>query len=206
MTEIQTEEILTSDPTIEWDLAKLRRKSKPCASLEEGNAILHRLVAIADTFHKDKAAGLSAPQIGIFKRAFIIHIPVAEGMEPSPQHVTSHWLGYINPVIHEMDGEGEIDYDGCLSFPGMVAITGRRRRIKISALNCPEPEWLEPGKDITRENGDVFIGSGPSIYFQHEFDHLNGVLFFEREVDPEEREKLVAIVKGHQPTRSAQRP
>ena len=202
MTKIQTEEILTSDPTIEWDLAKLRRKSKPCASLEEGNAILRRLVAIADTFHKDKAAGLSAPQIGIFKRAFIIHIPVAEGMKPSPQHVTSQWLGYINPVIHETDGEGEIDYDGCLSFPGMVAITGRRRRIKISALNCLEPEWLESGKDITRENGDVFIGSGPSIYFQHEFDHLNGVMFFEREVDPEEKEKLVAIVKGHQPPRA----
>lgn len=192
---------LTENPIIEWDLSKLRRKSKPVATMEEGMSILHRLVAVADTFYKGKAAGLAAPQIGIFKRAFVVHIPVVEGSSRLPQHVTDEWLGYINPVIHETDGEGEIDYDGCLSFPGLVAITRRWRRIKISALNCPEPVWLDPGADVTRENGDTFLGSGPSIFFQHEFDHLSGIMFFDREVDPEEKEKLAAEVRGHQPQR-----
>jgi peptide deformylase len=195
--------VLETNPIIEWDLSKLRRKSKPVATLAEGMEILHRLVAVSDTFYLEKAAGLAAPQIGIFKRAFIIHIPVPEGGTRTPQHITDKWLGYINPVIHETEGEGEIDYDGCLSFPGMVAITKRWRRIKISAMNCPEPVWLEPGSDVTRENGDVFLGSGASIYFQHEFDHLNGVMFFDREIDEEEKEKLQAEVRSHQPQRAS---
>jgi peptide deformylase len=195
-------EVLTENPIIEWNLSKLKRKSKAVPSLKEGNAILRRLAAVTDAFYKDKSAGLAAPQIGIFKRAFIIHAKLQEGEEPTPQHIDGEWRGFINPVILETEGEGEIDYDGCLSFPGLVAVTRRWKRIKISALNCPEPIWLEPGEDIVRENGSVVIGSGPSIFFQHEFDHLNGVLFFEREIDPEEKEILLNTVREHQPART----
>jgi peptide deformylase len=185
------------NPIIEWDIAKLHRKSKLIATLDDGNKILSRLLFVVETFYKEKAAGLAAPQIGIFKRAFIIHAVTPEGVTPPPYQLNSEWQGFINPIIHETEGEGEIDYDGCLSFPGLVARTMRWRRIKISALNCPEPIWLEPGEDRTAEDGTSIVGPGPSIYFQHELDHLNGVLFFERSIDDEEKTELTQTVKEH---------
>jgi peptide deformylase len=190
--------VLEANPIIEWDVARLKRKSKPVKSIDEGMDIIHTLIAVTETFYKEKSAGLAAPQIGIFKRVFISHSPIKEGESRSPFQINDEWQGFINPVVLETEGDGEIDYDGCLSFPGLVATTKRWKRIKISAMNHPEPVWLEPGEDKIREDGFVAIGPGESIYFQHEYDHLNGILFFERATDKEEKAALIEEVKEHQ--------
>lgn len=181
------------NPMICWDIERLRTKSKPVGALEEGIVLLHKLVDIADTFYKKAACGLAAPQVGIFKRAFII---LSEGQAgETPWQITDQWQGFVNPEVIEGQGEGLIDYDGCLSFPALEGITRRYKRIKIAALNCPEPIWLESGDSWVNKAGIPIIGPGPAIYFQHEIDHLDGKLFFDRCSDMNQLGALMAEIE-----------
>ncbi|GBU26973.1 peptide deformylase [Treponema sp. R8-4-B8] len=115
---------------------------------------------------KDKAIGLAGPQIGFMKRIFVVHV---EGDEERV---------FINPSIIETSHETAKFEEGCLSIPGVYANVIRSESIKIQA-------WNEKGRPFTLESGGLL-----ARVVQHEYDHLNGVLFIDH-IPEKTREKLL---------------
>jgi peptide deformylase len=135
----------------------LRIKAEPVVDInEETIKLLNNMV---QTMHHQKGVGLAAPQVGVSKRIIVIDTSAGEdeGMI----------LRVINPEIIEASGE-QIGEEGCLSVPGEYEPVRRAEKIKVKALS-------EEGKPYTME-AEGFLAR----VFQHEIDHLNGVLFIDR--------------------------
>lgn len=113
---------------------------------------IHKLLDnMAETMYEAKGVGLAAPQIGIPKR--VVVIDSGEGL-----------IELINPVIVEKNGE-ELDQEGCLSIPNLVGDVKRAKSVVAQALN-------RDGELMEYEAEGLLARA-----FQHEVDHLNGVLF-----------------------------
>ena len=97
----------------------LRKKSKPVDKIDERVQIL--ITDMIDTMYQAEGVGLAAPQVGILKR--IVVIDIGEGV-----HVL------INPEIVKESGE-QIDYEGCLSLPGIRAQVKRPAEVIVKALD-----------------------------------------------------------------------
>jgi len=133
----------------------LRNVSKPVEPAEvlrpEFQAFLDEMI---ETTKKD-GVGLAAPQVGINKRFIIVQ--TKKGLE-----------AFINPKIFSTSIRKVESEEGCLSVPGVWGIVKRFSKIKVKALN--------------RLGEKVMIkASGlESIIFQHEIDHLDGILFIDK--------------------------
>lgn len=106
--------------------------------------------------------GLAAPQIGVAKRVFVID--VSRKIGPKKNHGL---LKLLNPVITFSEGE-KIAREGCLSIPEFLGDVKRARRVILRALNEDGEEIEIPAKGLE------------SIALQHEFDHLDGILFIDK--------------------------
>ncbi|WP_194541751.1 peptide deformylase [Paenibacillus sp. FSL W7-1279] len=110
---------------------------------------------MADTMYDAEGVGLAAPQVGILKRLIVIDAGDEHGL-----------IKMINPEIVESEGE-QFGPEGCLSIPGWNGDVRRAEKVTVKGLD--------------REGNEVVItGTGLlARAFQHEIDHLNGVLFTE---------------------------
>lgn len=113
------------------------------------------LTDMADTMYHAEGVGLAAPQIGILKRVIVVDVGDEHGL-----------IEMVNPVILSAEGE-QIGPEGCLSIPGINGDVRRHQKIKVKGLD-------RNGREITIEAEDFLARA-----FQHEIDHLNGVLFTE---------------------------
>lgn len=137
---------------------ELKRKSLPVEELDED---LERLLdGMAETLRDADGVGLAAPQVGRNIRALIVNVPLPESDERK-------FYELINPEIVSSRGfqEGE---EGCLSVPGFFANVRRKNHVRVSALN-------RKGKRFTIDADGML-----SRVLQHEIDHLDGILFFDR--------------------------
>lgn len=107
-----------------------------------------------ETMYDADGVGLAAPQIGVSKR--VIVIDVGEGP-----------IEMVNPVILEREGE-ELDDEGCLSIPGVTGQVARAASVKVQGLD-------REGKLLVFEADGLLARA-----FQHEIDHLEGVLFVDK--------------------------
>ena len=116
----------------------------------------------------DNAAGLAAPQIGFNKRFFgtkeIGDGSVRVFINPKIEKTFGEM---VFPVILENEVEDDF-WEGCLSFPDYFGTVKRYLKIKVS--------WQEIKNDILIEKEETF-GGFEAIVFQHELDHLNGIVF-----------------------------
>jgi peptide deformylase len=130
------------------------------------------LVRLADdmveTMYASEGAGLAAPQVGVQKRMFVYD--VGEGPEVM-----------INPTIVESGGEWYYD-EGCLSIPGLRLGIVRPDRVHIRGLDLD-------GEELSIE-ADEFLGR----VFQHEVDHLDGVLMVER-LEEDMRKQALRVLR-----------
>lgn len=110
---------------------------------------------IVETMKKRQGIGLSAPQVGVLKRIIAVETP------QGPK-------AFINPQILKMSKEIEIGEEGCLSFPGLYLKIKRVKEVLIKAKNIE-------GKDIEIKTEGIL-----ARVFQHEIDHLDGILFIDR--------------------------
>jgi peptide deformylase len=128
------------------------------------------------TMREAPGVGLAAPQVGILKRLFVYEVEERPGV-------------LINPVIVEGDGEYEYD-EGCLSMPGLYLPIVRPNRIHVTGLDLD-------GNEVSLEV-DELLGR----IVQHELDHLDGVLMFDR-LEADERKaalkELRRLVEGGAP-------
>lgn len=151
----------------------LRRKSKEVKDIDE--KVQKIIKDMKEVLFSAKGIGLAAPQIGILKRIFL-------AIHPDNKNL----IVVINPVIVEKSGK-EIDMEGCLSFPGVYFSIPRAKKVVISGIN-------EKGKEIEIE-GDGLLAR----CFQHEIDHLNGVLIIDYATEEEKKlwkEKLQQIKRN----------
>jgi peptide deformylase len=144
------------------DKKTLEQVSTPVT--QEEVADLHKRLLDEVNSH-DSAAGLSAIQLGVPKRLFITTDP-----DENPKDDVPEWCLWVNPEIESFDDETVEVVEGCLSFPQQFVLTKRHKQITVSTQNLEN--WAER---------EVYNLSGmEAVVFQHEFDHLNGTLMFDR--------------------------
>ena len=138
----------------EWPDELLKKTCKP---VKEMTPRLKELVQdMIETMHEASGVGLAAPQVGILKRIFVVDIS-EEGNEP---------YVCVNPEILEKEGE-QFDYEGCLSLPGYSGKVRRAERIRLRAFD-------ENMKPFEVEAEGLLARA-----FQHEYDHLEGIMYTE---------------------------
>ena len=131
------------------------------------NGTVHTLIEqMFESMREYKGIGLAAVQVGSLYRLFITEVG---GDKPRV---------FVNPEILETSLEQVSYEEGCLSIPGVEADVLRPQRVRVQA-------WNEKGRPFTLDAEDLL-----ARVVQHEFDHLNGVLFIDR-IDPKKRERLV---------------
>jgi len=135
----------------------LRQKSSPVEEIDE--KVREFVEQMAETMYRAKGLGLAANQVAVPKRIFIIDIAQKEG--------TPKLEVYINPEILEAEGT-VIHEEGCLSIPGYYAKVKRHEKLLVKAYDLN-------GKEFQRELTGLH-----AIAFQHEYDHIEGILFIDR--------------------------
>ena len=131
---------------------------------------IRMLVAdMIETMLDAQGAGLAAPQVHHGLRLFVYHVPPARSAdEDDPPRPPS---ALINPVLEPVDEEKVDRLEGCLSIPGMRGWVPRYRRIAYRGLD-----------GHGHEVHGVASGFLANV-LQHEYDHLNGILYPMRMVD-----------------------
>lgn len=139
----------------------LRKISK---DVQVFDSSLHQLLDdMYDTMSQKQGIGIAAIQVGIDKRALLIHIPREEDGEQYKEDL----LEIINPVF--LKKEGNIKWnEGCLSVPEFYEEVDRFEEITLAYQD------RNGEKKILQANGLL------AIAIQHEIDHLNGVLFVDK--------------------------
>ena len=146
-------------PVLQFPDKRLRRVSEPIREVTDS---LRRLAAdMLDVMYDEPGIGLAAPQLGEPVRLIVVDTTWnEEGGEKSP-------LVLVNPEIH--DPEGRITWtEGCLSVPDFQADVERAESVRLTAA------------DLDGEPVEIQASGLQAVCFQHEVDHLDGVLFIDR--------------------------
>ncbi len=145
-------------------LAVLRSKSRRVQK------VTPKLVALAyrmlETMRANNGVGLAAPQVGVLQRFFVTELP-----EDEEEGLPAETYILFNPEIVKGKGE-QVGYEGCLSIPGYIGEVARQEQITVKGLN-------EGGRPV-RYKLDGYLAR----VFQHEIDHLDGVLYTDKLTDP----------------------
>ena len=135
----------------------LRQKSRGVSVEELRSDETQKLIdEMIKSMKVENGVGLAAPQVGVHQR-----IIIAETKQ-GPK-------AFINPEITKSSHRKIKSEEGCLSIPGVVGIVQRNKTVSVKALD-------RDGKDVELEDVDGLL----SIIFQHEIDHLDGILFIDR--------------------------
>ena len=140
------------------ELNELKEVSTPVAEVTKETKQL--VVDMFDSMHGNNGIGLSAPQLGVLQR--IIIAEYKEGRPSVPR------TAIINPEIIWSSKQTKLDEEGCLSFPNLYGMVKRPEKIKYRGLD-------ENGRKIEGKAGGLL-----ARIIQHEYDHLDGVLFIEK--------------------------
>ncbi len=128
---------------------------QPTQVVDKIDATIAKLAAdMIEVMHKAPGVGLAANQVGISKRMFVYDIGSGAKV-------------VINPVINETDGEWTYE-EGCLSVPGLYWPIVRPQRVHLEGLDLD-------GNPVSVDAEDL-----EARVFQHEIDHLDGVLLVQR--------------------------
>jgi peptide deformylase len=143
---------------------ELKKKAAPVTVINDKTRELVR--DMAETMYEAPGVGLAAPQIGVHQRIVVIDV---SAKDEAPELIVA-----INPVIVHADGES-YEEEGCLSVPKYAANVRRHARVVVKGLN-------QDGDETTWKADGLL-----AIAFQHEIDHLDGILFIDH-LSPLKRE------------------
>jgi peptide deformylase len=148
--------------------AVLRRRAEPVGEVTpEVRQIAEDMV---DTMYDEAGIGLAAPQVGVSLRLLVVGDE--RGRDPR---------ALVNPSIVESGGEVTAE-EGCLSIPGVFADVTRSEWVRVDA------------HDLDGQPVSIRARGLLSRVFQHEIDHLDGILFIDR-LDPVARERIKRRIK-----------
>jgi peptide deformylase len=146
----------------------LRRRAQPVREVTEE---LRRLAEdMVDTMYDEAGIGLAAPQIGVSLRLMV----VGDERGRNPRAL-------VNPVITDQGGSISAE-EGCLSVPGVFADVARAEWVKVDA------------HDLDGNPVSIHARGFHARVFQHEMDHLDGILFIDR-LDAVTRDRIKRRIK-----------
>jgi len=146
-------------------VAKIRIYPDPilqtrAAEIEKIDERVIRLAGeMAETMYAAPGVGLAAPQIGVSERLIVLDVKTPEGEK--------ELITLINPEIIEAEGR-LVEEEGCLSVPGIRENVTRAERVLVRGL------------DLDEQQREIEAAGLLAVAFQHEIDHLDGILFIDR--------------------------
>lgn len=144
----------------------LRQPSKELAVPDIASERVQKLVKdMVETMKLEDGVGIAAPQVGVNERVIIVET----GAGPE---------AFVNPIITRRSFTKVNSEEGCLSVPGVYGIVRRHKGVRVEAFDTD-------GKKV-----ELDATGFPAIIFQHEIDHLDGVLFVDRVVRYTQAAKL----------------
>ncbi len=152
----------------------LRKKAQPVTSFDDE---LKQLVAdMFETMDDANGAGLAAPQIGVLQNVFVVNIYGEPDEEGELEKIGQ--LALVNPEIVAREGEQQT-LEGCLSIPGL-RFEGIDRAMTVTVRY----------QDVEGEYHELVGSDYLAQALQHEQDHLNGILYFDR-LKPKDRKAFM---------------
>lgn len=138
---------------------------------DPGAPEIRRLVAdMLETMEDAPGVGLAAPQVFQPLRIFVFRVPGDRtATDPDDSPIGNSVL--INPEVTLIGAERVLGWEGCLSIPGLRAAVPRAQRVRYSGVDCD-------GNAVTRE-----VSGFHARVVQHEYDHLDGILYTMRVTD-----------------------
>ena len=140
----------------------LRRKARP---VDRFDSSLQTLIDdMIETMREAPGVGLAAPQVGVSDRVIVVEYAEDDEKEDAPKKL----FVVINPEIKEFSDETELGVEGCLSVPGYQGEVERSLAVTV--------------KGLTRRGQPMKVKAKGWLarIFQHEIDHINGVVFTDR--------------------------
>jgi peptide deformylase len=157
------------------DHPALRRKARKVDKITP--EIRHLVDDMIETMREAPGVGLAAPQVAVSKRVIVVEYAEAEVQEAPDgqeiQPIKKKLYAVINPEITRRSEERVEGVEGCLSIPGWAGSVERHAWIEVKGLN------RAGGKIKLRPTGWL------ARIFQHEIDHLDGILFVDRVIGPD---------------------
>ncbi|MEX0686515.1 MAG: peptide deformylase [Balneolales bacterium] len=149
-------------PIVTYNDSVLREKAKP---VENSERIQRLIDDMFETMYNAHGVGLAAPQIGVSLRLFVVDADVMA--EDDKDAVLYGPMVFINPVLHAVESNEVEMEEGCLSIPDLREKIIRPDKIRVTFLD----------KDF--KNKEMKFSDWMARVVQHEFDHINGVLFID---------------------------
>ena len=150
----------------------LRTRARPIDSREIGTPrIQQHIDDMVETMREYQGIGLAAPQIHVGLRLFVAGLPPDPDEEPEDgeeEGARVPLMALINPEIKPIGTATKEDWEGCLSIPGIRGKVPRATAIEVSAYD-------RKGRRL-----EMRVQGFTARVVQHETDHLDGVLFFDR--------------------------
>ncbi len=140
---------------------RLREKAKPLERADVTDELRELAENMAETMYEEPGIGLAATQVGVDKRLIVMDLEWSGEGERNPRIL-------LNPEIVEHEGTAISEEEGCLSVPDFKSDVERYARVVARARTL---DWEEVEFDCTELE---------SYCFQHEIDHLDGILFIDR--------------------------
>ena len=141
--------------------ARLREKAVAILHHEVDDALRALAADMAATMYDEPGIGLAATQVGVAKRLIVMDLDWTEEGERKPRIL-------LTPEIRVTDGTAVSEQEGCLSVPDFKSDVERHARVVVRARTL---DWEEVEFDATELE---------AYCFQHEIDHLDGILFIDR--------------------------
>jgi len=165
----------------------LRRRARPVTKFDKDLQTL--IDDMIETMREAPGVGLAAPQVNVPERLIVIEYAEEEDEgelqeAKTPPHTPKQLFVMANPEIARASEEMVLGVEGCLSIPGLLGEVERHQALQIKGLN----RYGKPMK--------LKVDGWLARIFQHEIDHINGVLFTDRatrvwQPEPEEAEDRV---------------
>ncbi len=153
----------------------LRKQSEPVDEIDD--EIRQFISDMSETMEAAEGVGLASPQAGKSKMLFLIDWSKLE------EDKSGSIKAYVNPEIISKEGKIEKVQEGCLSLPEVWADVDRPEKVKVKY------------QDIDGNMHEEELTGMPARVFQHEFDHLIGILFIDR-ISKSERKKIKGTLQA----------
>lgn len=147
----------------------LRKKAKPVTKFDKDLQTL--IDDMIETMREAPGVGLAAPQINLPMQLAVVEYAEGEEDEERPEDAPppeKKLFVIINPEITKVSEEKVLGIEGCLSIPGLIGEVERHEAVQVKALN-------RHGNPVKLK-----VDGWMARIFQHEIDHLNGVLFTDK--------------------------
>jgi peptide deformylase len=149
----------------------LRTKAQPVPVADIPSPGVQRLIDdMFETMREYSGIGLAAPQVHVGSRIFVAGLRPSQAVNEMSDDHEMPFIALINPELTLVPGPGPADegWEGCLSIPDMRGLVPRAPEIRVRA------------HDRTGKRIEITAKGLPSRVIQHEYDHLDGILFFDR--------------------------